>query len=206
MTEIGDRPALTARQRALLADYREGSLTVDQVVERHGSTHSALYWAIRKSREPSRRSKTKPARKAKPPRRAARRQIAPSRPPLPGKAAPERIADSSVTERLERLLLARIADLEDRPVPRRLSDPERLARALASHVRTLAALRRLEAANPAGREVRNAPRAGGQESDEPDRPVRSLAELRDELGRHLERIRLEERARRGLEPDGAEQG
>ena len=69
---------------------------------------------------------------------------------------------------------------------------ERHARALATHVRTLASMQKLQ--------------AGRAEEPEPDDepPPRSLNELRDELRRHLERIRVEQRERRLCgDPDAA---
>jgi hypothetical protein len=71
-------------------------------------------------------------------------------------------------------------------------DPDRTAREIGHQTRTLQAIQAYrKALGPENVE----------ESDEP--PARSLDELRDELRRHLERIRTEERPRRirgGVEP------
>jgi hypothetical protein len=73
------------------------------------------------------------------------------------------------------------------------ADLERHARALATHVRTLASMQKMQAARPEEPEP----------DDEP--PPRSLAELRDELRRHLERVQAEEWSDRELcgDPDAA---
>lgn len=92
--------------------------------------------------------------------------------------------DASLRERLERLLAHRIGALEAAASSRRPAAAEANARALAVNTRTLALLRRLPA------EVDE----NGAADDEP--PPRTLAELRDELRRHLERIAGEERSRR----------
>jgi hypothetical protein len=62
-------------------------------------------------------------------------------------------------------------------------DVERNARILASLVKTLAELRRLEALDPLA--IANTHAAGGQDEE---RPPRDLATLRDELARALERL------------------
>jgi hypothetical protein len=82
--------------------------------------------------------------------------------------------------RLERLTSQSIAALEVALGEGRAADPERGARALATHVRTLASLAKLQA----GLE--------GEPTRDDEPPARSLSELRDDLRRHLERIQDEE--------------
>lgn len=94
--------------------------------------------------------------------------------------------------KLERIAASAVSGLETALASGTATDPERAARALAIHVRTLAGLQKLVA----GRE-------GEPAHDEP--PPRTLSELRDELRGHLERLRLEERDREfhgGAEPYG----
>lgn len=83
--------------------------------------------------------------------------------------------------RLELLVAHRIEALEIEAASSRAIDPDANARAIAANARTLALLRRL-------------PPAPKEEVATDDEPPRSLAALRDELRRHLERIAEEERA------------
>ncbi len=81
---------------------------------------------------------------------------------------------------LERVASRSIFALESALASGEAADPERAARALATHVRTLGGLQKLQATGV----------EEPQTDDEP--PPRSLGELRDELRRHLERISLED--------------
>ena len=82
--------------------------------------------------------------------------------------------------RLERLASQSIAALEGAAASGQATDPERVARALATHVRTQAQLNKLQS------ERHEEP----ADADEP--PPRTLAELRDELREHFARIQDEE--------------
>jgi hypothetical protein len=81
---------------------------------------------------------------------------------------------------LERATSRSVLALDRALAAGKAADPERAARALASHVRTLGSIQKLQAAC----------------AEEPERddetPPRTLAELRDELRRHLERISEED--------------
>lgn len=90
----------------------------------------------------------------------------------------------ALAARMARLVAHNMTALEGRLAAGRAGDPETAARALAVHARMLAGLDKLQSGK--GEDVAVADSAP---------PSRSLAELRDELGRHLERIRLEERDR-----------
>ena len=90
--------------------------------------------------------------------------------------------------RLRRLVAHRIAILEHETMSGVAVDPEANARAIELNARTLATIEKLNG------EAELCPQC----SDEP--PARSLAELRDELRRHLERIADEEHAALGRPP------
>ncbi|WP_246736121.1 hypothetical protein [Enterovirga aerilata] len=101
------------------------------------------------------------------------------RPPAKTDEADE-LDPSGQLARLNRISARTIAGLDAELSAGETKDPERTARALATHVRTLGSLKKLQA------ERSQEPEA----DDEP--PPRTLAELRDELRRHLERICEEE--------------
>jgi hypothetical protein len=84
---------------------------------------------------------------------------------------------------LERVASRSIFGLERSLARGEASDPERSARALATNVRTYAEIQKLKAARPKEPETHDGP------------PPRTLAELRDELRRHLERVQEEEWSR-----------
>ncbi|WP_375458425.1 hypothetical protein [uncultured Enterovirga sp.] len=169
------RPLLSPHERALLDSYRAGDLTVAEILVQHDATREELYRTLGKAREPFRRPAS-----ARPGRNLLRRR------PV---AFPEEQdgAVSRLERRLARLLSERIAELEDRASPGRSADPEATAKALALSVSTFATLRRAGI----GQDKQDIDAAAD------DRPLRSLAELRDELYGHLQRISDEERARRG---------
>ena len=107
--------------------------------------------------------------------------------PAGGTARP---GSDDLAARLRRLLAHRVAMLERELVAAEGVDAEKNARALALNVRTLAVLDGLLARPD-----------GDATTDDDEGPPRSLAELRDELRRHLERIASErDRELRG-EPD-----
>ena len=109
-----------------------------------------------------------------------------SAPPGPGQILATQVAT------LERVASRTIFALERAMASGEAADPERAARALATHVGTLGRLQKLQAASAEEH----------QSDDEP--PPRSLGELRDELRRHLERVWVEERDRELRdEPDPA---
>lgn len=114
-----------------------------------------------------------------------RSEVVPRRGRSPGRK--RRPGLTPVGERLERLVVRRMELIEDElSGPDR--DPERASRELATLAKTL----------KSARDLGSAPGGEGR-ADEPERP---LAELRDELLRHLERIRAERGPCGGREPDG----
>jgi hypothetical protein len=95
-------------------------------------------------------------------------------PPRPGQVLAGQVAI------LERVASRSIFALERELASGEAVDPERAARALATQVRTLGSLQKLHDEHV----------EEPQSDDEP--PPRTLAELRDELRRHLERISEED--------------
>ncbi len=133
----------------------------------------------------------RPAAKTSAPKVSAKRKTMAAAPPLPSpaEASPPEIAeDAPVNLPDVRRRIGDVAQSELAKVHRLLSsgkteDVERNARLLASLVKTLAELRRLEALDPLASAH---PQAAEGQDDE--RPPRDLATLRDELARALERL------------------
>lgn len=159
---------------------------LDMSVDAFRRLRQKLGWPMRAS--PIAR---KPAAKTSAPNvRAARKTRLPTPPPSPTAEtpAPEIAEDPPVNLPDVRRRIGDVAQSELAKVHRLLSsgkteDVERNARLLASLVKTLAELRRLEALDPlAGAHTQAA------EGQDDERPPRDLATLRDELARALERL------------------
>lgn len=151
----------------MLAAYRFGDLAVAEICVAFDVSRGTLYRLLARVGEPFRR-----AASAEPGR--ALERVSPIDLAVPGEEG-----SAPMERRLERLLSARIAELEVRALPGRSADPEAAAKALALHVRTLATLRRTVAASGDDHDSKDAPDAD---------PPRSLVALRDELYAHLQRI------------------
>lgn len=122
----------------------------------------------------------------------AGREIEPDDTPVSDEVGPDPALPGSddLASRLRRLLAHRVALLERELVAAEGVDSEKNARALALNVRTLAVLDGLLARPD-----------GDATTDDDEGPPRSLAELRDELRRHLERIADERDGELRGEPD-----
>jgi hypothetical protein len=106
----------------------------------------------------------------------------------PAFAPRRRPGRAPIGQRLERMVVRRMELIEEEAASGVAVDPERASRALATLAKTL----------KSARDLGSTPGGEGR-VDEPERP---LAELRDELLRHLERIRAERGRCGGREPDG----
>lgn len=150
---------------------------------------------VRKSEASGVKPSSKPAAKRK--TRRARKSVAPRKPParqpeLPGTqpsdaAAAAPAADFTHTRRkLERALHHNLASVEKKLSSGDDADVERNARTLASLVKSLAELRRLEALEP-----RSDDNTGAADENDDERRPRDIDTLRDELARALERMSVE---------------
>jgi hypothetical protein len=107
---------------------------------------------------------------------------APTGGPPPAALPPDGDSDAQLTDRLERALAREVASFETSADPEASPDG-RNARILASLVKTLAELRKLEAAPKSKR------RQGQANDGETGRPPRDLAALREDLARKLAEFR-----------------
>jgi hypothetical protein len=171
MTELG--PALVERVRV---QYAEGKLTVDQIAADNDIGRSTVYelrkhegWPLRRSAEAA------PASDPTAPPVAA---------PAPIRVRPARGGDAGLRRQVERLHRF-VADRLETILAGGEADPERIDRRAAFLARTMVQLDGLNAA------LR---KRAAQEHRDGEAP-RSINELRDELCRHLARLRTD--ARRG---------
>lgn len=147
----------------------------------------------------------KPARGNEKPRRAKRestkrppaKRKTPTVPPpasappasVPAEPAPADLAPvdvPAVRRQLETAVKVNLACVQNTLASGDVADVERNARLLASLVKSLAELRRLEAL-----EARSGDGAGAADASEDERPPRDLETLRDELARALERMSVD---------------
>lgn len=162
---------------------------------RHRKTHG---WPlrpspVRKSATPGLKPSSRPAAKPKTARAKKTRRKPPVRKPAaqaieaPDIAAGAPVANFAHTRRkLERALHESLSSVEKKLSSGANSDVERNARILASLVKSLAELRRLEALEP-----RSDDNTGAADGTEDERPPRDIETLRDELSRALERMSVE---------------
>jgi hypothetical protein len=153
------RKLLPSQIEQIRLDYTDPERTVQEAADAAGVATSTVRALAKQRGWPRRRSFG-----------AAQTRTAP---PGPGQVLAGQVAT------LERVASRSIFALERTLASGEVADPERAARALATHVRTLGTLRKLR-----DEHLEEPP-----SDDEP--PPRTLAELRDELRSHLGRIRSE---------------
>jgi hypothetical protein len=148
--------------------YADLDTTLDETADRLGINRGTIVNLARKCGWPKRRAASA----------ALRRPASPTPEPNEREGA-----NQDPLALLDRISARAIASLDADLSAGRSPDPERAARAVSIHVRTQQSLKKLQDARAEEPQV----------DDEP--PPRSLSELRDELRRHLERIRSERRSR-----------
>jgi hypothetical protein len=146
--------------------YADLDTTLEETAQRLGTTKRTMAYLAERCGWPSRRAAISALR----------------RPPIPVEEKGEQGTSGQLAQ-LRRISARTVAELEAELSTREAADPERTARALATHVRLIGHLQKLQAEKAEEPEPHDEPRP------------RTLAELRDELRRHLERIRVEQRAR-----------
>lgn len=129
----------------------------------------------------SRRVASKPKRKAAPPQPASSPRETPAPPPVSAEAPP--VDFGALRRQLANTTQSELATVQKTLASGKPEDIERNARLLASLVKSLAELRRLEALDPSNGAI-----AGAVEGSDDERPPRDLETLRDELARALERM------------------
>ena len=130
-------------------------------------------------------------------RKRASGKTAPPPASAPSETAPADLAPvniPAVRRQVETAVQANLASVQNTLASGDTADIERNARLLASLVKSLAELRRLEALEP-----RSDDNTGAADGNEDERPPRDIETLRDELARALERMSVE---RAGQAPGG----
>jgi hypothetical protein len=160
--------------------YLDGAASVASIAASLGLNTSAFYRLRQREGWPPRPNPILARRKPA----AASPPAAPDdRPPAPPCAETPPIEDAAeLTDRLERALAREVASFEAGAEPE-AAPAGRNARILASLVKTLAELRKLEAAPKTKR------RQGQTHDGEAKRPPRDLAALREDLARKLAEFR-----------------
>ncbi len=163
------------------ASVADIAATLNLDARRFYELRRARGWPLRKPQPAASRRKGA-APKPKRPARSPSRPVAPPPPVTQDVSAPP-VDSGELERRLAHAVSRELATFEGR-APDSATGTDRNARILSSLARTLAELRKLEAA-PAGRGKRQGQPHAGQ----PERPPRDLATLREELARKLAEYR-----------------